>query len=210
MQQACADVAFLERSKVALPFSILAIPTFDYNALLSYYTSGVALGTKLQAEVLKRGPLGDLLRQREIGVIPPWELPPRAPAPEGQELQRIFSNRTVFDLKSALFERTDVDDNFKNLFALYGGLTLAKELVTFAKTLKADASRAILERQFQSYFDQIKDFVEDTRFTGVSLVYGLKLDKISSTVELPRKSNSIVFFGAVASSVREDAIAGLT
>ena len=210
MQQACAGVVFLERSTVALPTSLLVIPTFDYNVLANFYTSGSALKIATQAEVLKRGLLGDLFRQREIGVIPPWELPPRAPAPEGQELQRIFSNRTIIDLTSALFERTDVDDNFKNLFALYGGLTLTKELVTYAKTLQADASRAILERQFQSYLDQVKDFVEDTRFTDVSLVYGLKKDTLASTVELPRKSNSVVYFGANASTVREDAIAGLT
>ena len=206
MQQACADVLFIERSTVALPVSILRIPTFDYNALLNYYTSGSALKTTTQAELLKRGPLGDLFRQREIGVIPPWELPPRAPAPEGQELQRIFSNRTLIDLNSALFERTDVDDNFKNLFALYGALTLTKELVTFAKTLQADASRAILERRFQSYLGQAKDFVEDTRFTDITLVYGLKKDTLVSTVELPRKSNSVVYFGATASSEREDAM----
>ena len=130
--------------------------------------------------------------------------------PAGEELQRIFSNRTLIDLESGTFARTDVDDNFKNLFALYNGLTLLKELVTFGKTSAADSSRAILERQFQSYLGQAKDFVEDTKLTDVSLIYGLKLDTLASTVELPRKSNSTVFFGATASTVREDAIAGLT
>ncbi len=184
-----------------LPKTILAIPTFDYNALASYYTSGSALGIKLQAEILKQGPLGDLLRQREIGVIPPWELPPRAPALPGEELRRIFSTRTLIDRDSDLFERTDVDDNFKNLFALYSGLTLLKELVTFAKTSAADSTRTILERQYQSYVGQAKDFVEDTRLSDVSLVFGLKPDTLASTVVLPRKSNSTVFFGATASKV---------
>ena len=104
-----------------LPKTILVIPTFDYNVLASYYNSGAALGTKLQAEILRQGPLGDLLRQREIGVIPPWELPPRPPVPEGEELQRIFSSRTLIDPRSDTFARTDVDDNLKNLFALYSG-----------------------------------------------------------------------------------------
>ena len=210
MQQACEEEVSVEPSPVPLPKTILAIPTFDYNVLASYYRSGAVLGTKLQAEILKQGPLGDLIRQREIGVIPPWELPPRAPAPEGQELQRIFSSRTLIDPKSDTFARTDVDDNFKSLFALYRGLTLVKELVTFGKTASADSSRVILERQFQSYLGQAKDFVEDTKFADVSLVYGLKLDTQSSSVVLPRKSNSVVFFGATASTVREDAIAGLT
>ena len=146
MQQACEEEASVELAPVPLPKTILAIPTFDYNALASYYSSGAALGIKLQAEILKQGPLGDLLRQREIGVIPPWELPPRPPVPAGEELQRIFSNRTLIDLESGTFARTDVDDNFKNLFALYNGLTLLKELVTFGKTSAADSSRAILER----------------------------------------------------------------
>ena len=176
MQQACEEEVSVEPSPVPLPKTILAIPTFDYNVLASYYRSGAVLGTKLQAEILKQGPLGDLIRQREIGVIPPWELPPRAPAPEGQELQRIFSSRTLIDPKSDTFARTDVDDNFKSLFALYRGLTLVKELVTFGKTASADSSRVILERQFQSYLGQAKDFVEDTKFADVSLVYGLKLD----------------------------------
>ena len=62
----------------------------------------------------------------------------------------------------------------------------------------------------QSYARQVKDFVDDTRLNGVSLVYGIKLDTVSSTVTLPRKSNSTVFFGAQTSTEREDPIAGLT
>ena len=38
----------------------------------------------------------------------------------------------------------------------------------------------------------------------------LKLDTLASTVELPRTSNSVVFFGATTSTVREDPIAGLS
>ena len=67
------------------PISIIPM---DVRTLSAFYTTGASLGTARHAEILRNGVLKDLLNQADVGVLPPWELPP--PAPDRSLLDRIF------------------------------------------------------------------------------------------------------------------------
>ena len=188
--------------------SIIQLATFDFNVLNDFFKVGGGFRPGLQAKILANGPLKDIIARANADIIPPWELPPRAP--DAPLLNRIFSNDSLIDRNDPLFERGDVDDNFKNLFALYNGLTRVQELTAFAQTSAADSQRVVLNRQFQRLAEEAEGFVNASRFRDMSLIFGVKTDTLESTVLTPRTSNSTVIFGGTASTVRGDPIPGLT
>ena len=187
------------------PISIIPL---DVRSLSAFYTTGASLGPTLHAEVLRQGVLKDLINQAEVGVLPPWELPP--PEPDGELLDRIFSGQPLIDLGDPLFARDDVDDAFKNLFSLYKGLLRVKELTEFAITSDADTLRTILDRQFQTLVGEATDYVEALDFEDITLVSGIKADTLTSTVDLPSTKLSVVHFGAVITDDRTAALPDLT
>ena len=187
------------------PISIIPM---DVRTLSAFYTTGASLGTARHAEILRNGVLKDLLNQADVGVLPPWELPP--PAPDRSLLDRIFSRQPLFNLNDPLFARDNVDDAFKNLFSLYKGLLRVKELTEFATTSDADSLRTVLDRQFQTLIGETKSYFEGLSFEDITLVSGIKADTLTSTVELPSTKLSAVHFGAVITDDRTTAIPGLT
>ena len=156
------------------------------------------------------GPLKDILAQVEIGILPPWELPEPV-VTEEELISQILSSQPLIDLDDELFSRDDVDDNFKDLFAIYKGLLRVGDLTDFAlNNSKADNMRPILQSQFDSYVEQIKAYMEPLNFTDITLIEGLRQASTEATLEYPASNLTDVHFGQMIATVRDDPVVGIT
>ena len=198
----------------------LQLPTFSYDALSLYYLSGVALGQTLHAEVLKNGPLGELLnRGDKADYVPPWLLAKPAEDDQPSLQERVFSGEPLIDLSHPTVDRKGVDDSTKRLFALYRALDRVQVLTEYAQTSKGQAQVVLLERRFDSWMQEIRDFINDNEFDGITLLAGLKSSTLTSTVArlaadpvdlalgLPIDD---VFVGAMVTDTRSAAIPTIT
>jgi hypothetical protein len=184
---------------------------FDSSVLNSFYSSGVSLGvtahaSKIQHEILNGS--------RTLGeaVIAPWEIPQVTPQTAQEQMQRIFRAGDIIDLNDPRVTRNGDNDNFKNLFALYNGLTRARELVTFAETGAGNAYAKLLQSRLDDYMSDIKGFATGLSFDTATMLYGVRESKMTASVEFPKTISKTVptHIGAIASTVRADPIAGLT
>ena len=183
---------------------------FDFNVLTPIYTTGAKLGSSAHAQILADGPLKDILAQVEIGILPPWELPEPV-VTEEELISQILSSQPLIDLDDELFSRDDVDDNFKDLFAIYKGLLRVGDLTDFAlNNSKADNMRPILQSQFDSYVEQIKAYMEPLNFTDITLIEGLRQASTEATLEYPASNLTDVHFGQMIATVRDDPVVGIT
>lgn len=186
--------------------------TFDSSTLSAYYSSGVSLGEALHAKKIDAEILSGVTNLDE-SVIPPWTLPDVVPESSEEALQRIFSTGALIDLEDPKVTRNGDDEDFKNLFALYTGLTKMRELVTFAESdPAAGAYSRTLQSRFEGHLAELKSFATGLSFDDATLLYGVRESSMTSNISFPKSTTNIVphHIGAVASDVRDNAIAGLT
>jgi trimeric autotransporter adhesin len=187
--------------------SSIQIISPDFNSLASFYTTGAFMGTAKHADKLASGALKDLLSIDPKAPIAPWQLTQRK---EGDLADRVFSGKDVIDKTDPLFDRDDIDDNFKNLFALYKGLAKLEELTEYAATKEGNALAPLLQRQYDRYLTEIKDFVNTATFTGLSVVPELKTDTLKSTIAIAPTTAANAYVGKSIMSSRSDPVTGLT
>ena len=192
---------------------------FDYSGLAAYYGSGVSQGTTNLANALAAGPLGDLIRSRENeDIIPPW-LQNRTV--ENEELtlqQRVFLGDPLINLSDSSIDREGIDDETKAMFAMFKALDRMNELAEFAQTTTGQNMAYLLERRFQGWVTELKEFIAEQSFEDLSLLSGIQVDGITSTIArqaidpvdlalgLPIDD---VYTGLSISSVRTDPISGI-
>ena len=185
--------------------------SFDNNVLGAYYSSGVSLGLAGNAAKVQSELLNGSFATVDPAIIPPWTIPEARPY--DQMLQRIFSSGPLIDLTDPRVNNTAGDDQFKNLFGLFTGLTKLREMATYAEQDSGASTRAsLLQHRFEGYLDEVKGFVSDLEFEDTTLLYGLKTTSITSTQAFPKdpKYTTPFHMSAEVSQVRGDAIAGLT
>jgi hypothetical protein len=196
--------------------SPLSLATFDSSVLTSYYASGVNLGETLHAKKIQKEILDGVVNLDE-SVIPPWTLPDVQTTSSEEALAQIFSSGNLIDLTDPRVVNHGDDENFKNLFALYNGLSKMRELVSFAESdATATSYSSLLQTRFEGYLSEVKDFTTGLNFSDAAydatLLYGVRETTMTSSVSFPKSTSNITPYhiGAVASTVRDDPIAGLT
>ena len=186
------------------------MPTFDNNVLGAYYSSGVSLGLSGHAAKIQEELLNGSFAKVDPAVIPPWTLPKSNPYDE--ILQRIFSTGPLIDLEDPRVNNTAGDDQFKNLFGLFNGLTKLREMATYAESDSGASTRTtILQQRFDGYLAEAKSFVDGLEFEDTTLLYGIQQSTQTSTLSFPKDSTYTIphHTGAPLTEVREDAIPDL-
>ena len=190
----------------------LTIAFFDTSVLADYYAAGANMSEVTLRKTFEAQGLNQAAGSgNDAAVIPPWQAPPQE-EPE-DPMQSIFSSGSLIDLDDPLVANAGDDENFKNLFALYRGLSRVQELTEFARTdSRAETMRPLLDRKLQDYIKEIESFVAALDLDDVTVVQGLKESDLTSTLFLAKEvvKTSPFHFGAVVSEVRDDAIPGLT
>ena len=185
---------------------VTPLATFDYTALSVYYTSGVSLSTGLQTAVL-RNKLKDVLDQAEQKVIPPWR---QAQAVETRSLeQRVFSNKPLIDPNDPLFDRNDLDDDSKTLFAAYKAINVLIDIKNYAQTSEGKLKANLVDSKFQARLDELRTFINNASTNTVSLVTGVLEDSLDSSIVLDQVEDAPTFYGATILENRNDPIPGL-
>ncbi len=180
--------------------------SFDYNALATFYTSTASLSTGLQTAVI-RNQLGDLLNRAEQDVVPPWQ---QAPEVDTRSLeQRVFSNEPLIDPDDPLFERTDLDDDSKTLFAAFTAINELKEIVEFASTSDGRLKANLVDSKLQQRLDELRDFINNANTNTISLVTGVLEADLDSSIVLSQEEDAPTFYGAKILENRNDPIPGL-
>ncbi|MBL6951807.1 MAG: SBBP repeat-containing protein [Alphaproteobacteria bacterium] len=184
--------------------------TFDSNVLSNYYTSGVSLGLAGNAAKIQQEILNGSFAKVDPAVIPPWTLPESNPYDE--ILQRIFSSGPLIDLADPRVNNTAGDDQFKNLFGLFNGLTKMREMATYAEQDSGAALRSgLLQSRFEGYTAEAKSFVDGLQFEDTTLLYGLQQSTMTSTLSFPKDPTYTTLYheGAQLTDVRTNVIPGL-
>lgn len=183
---------------------------FDSSVLSSYYTSGVSLGAGLLAKRIN----DELLRgvaDIDPSVVPPWTL--RDSTASDDLLQSIFSSSKFIDLDDPRVTANGDDETFKNLFGLYVGLTKLREIATYAESNKAQSSQlSLLQGKLESGIAEINSFASSANLSDITLLYGLKDDGLTSSLQLAEELSATSPFhkGAHITEVRNDPVPGLT
>ncbi len=189
------------------------ITSFDYSALASYYSAGGSASISQRAAALRNGELKDLLASRENKVATaPWQ--ETQTAEEDTSLsavqQRVFQNTPFIDENDALFDRDDLDNDSKALFAAYKAIRRLNEIATYAQTRQGTAQSVLLDKIFQKGVDELEKFLATTKLDTLSLTLGELQDSMQSTVVLPIESSAPHFVGATILENRDDPIPGLS
>ena len=188
------------------------ITSFDYSALSSYYSAGGSASISQRAAILRNGELKDLLAARENQVATaPWQETQQTEEDTSTSAtqQRVFQNAPFIDEDDPLFDRDDLDNDSKALFAAYKAIRRLSEIATFAQTRAGQAQSVLLDKVFQKGVNELKEFLATTELDTLSLATGELQASLQSTVVLPIESSAPHFVGATILENRDTAIPGL-
>jgi hypothetical protein len=185
----------------------MAITPLNTSLLATYYASGASFRASTQAAVLRSQGVG---AKQTADVIPPWQFDVKQ-NPD-TTLERVFSSAKLIDLDDPLVSLSGDNETYRNLFALYRGLTRVRELVDYAENGKqATAMRGLMDRKFQEQLAQIGDFAGKLDLGDLALVPGVEQNKLTSSIATPKALSDTlpVQKGASIATARDQAIAGL-
>jgi len=177
----------------------VAIIALDANLLIQplrpLTTATLASGAAAKPKPIAKG-----------APLAPWQTPVQKP--ESGLVNRLLSSRPLINTKDPLVIRAGGNATYTAMFTAYLALDRMLEAAQYATKNAANPIRSMLESRFKEQIRQVMDYVSAVEFDGVTVLAGLKQTGISSTVKPP--AASYIYAGGTVSSVREDAIAGLT
>ena len=195
------------------------LPSFNMGILSAYYGTGAALGSKMHAQIIMNGPLGEYIRQRDsLDVIPPW-LIQEPPAEDNTLRNKVFDGGALINHEDAVFGQENVPETSKNLFVAYKALERINALVEYAGTKQGETQMFSLQKRFDAWTAELKEFIDGTKFEGITMLSGIENSSLKSIIE--RKAADPVdlalglpiddvFISSKVASVRADPISGLT
>jgi trimeric autotransporter adhesin len=180
--------------------------TFDTQLLTSFYLSGASLSaTTRRAMAVSAG-----ATQRGPSVIAPWQFPQVGPSGNAEKLLQILGTANAFDLNDPSLDRPGVDDNFRNLFALYNGLGLMADLAEMASADRVEGtSRGVLQRKFDGMMTELTAFLSENTYDDISIIKGLKVDNVTTGAIVPPSFPDRRIEGGVINDTRDQAIPGI-
>lgn len=185
----------------------MSFVSFDFNVLGNYFASGVSLSSSVRTAILRNGEIGELIAARER-VVPPWQQ--RQPIPDKSLEQRVFSQAALIDPRDPLFDRNDLDDDSKSLFAAYKAVNQLLDIARYAQTTQGKALSNLVDSKFQTRIAELEKFVNNANYNTLSLVTGILEADLDSSIILPQKEIAPRFNGAVILDNRTTPIPGLT
>jgi len=184
------------------------IRSLDLGTLSTYYASGGGQSDRLRTESLRQQGVGS---DSAATILPPWALNIAQPADTA--LERIFSSRPLIDRNDPFVQVTGGNDAFRDLFALYRGLSRAREVVSYLETTPgAEARRGLLDKRLQGFLDEIRGYADGLKLDGATLASGVRASSVASSLRLPKPvaATSPEHLGAAVATTRDQAIPGLT
>ncbi|MCX8230873.1 MAG: hypothetical protein OTJ45_03525, partial [Alphaproteobacteria bacterium] len=124
--------------------------------------------------------------------------------------QRVLSQAALIDPKDPLFDRVDLDDDSKTLFAAYKALGQMLDIANYAQTSQGKVLSNLLNTKFQTRVAELETFINNAKTNTISLVTGLLDPNLNSRIVLGQDEDAPRFNGAVILENLNDPISGLT
>lgn len=159
--------------------------TIDLSFLNGYYASRLPQ-TPLAQRAAPKSPFKT--QTLPEGVLPPWEQATGRNAPnDAARLRAALEVKSFADVNDASFNKAGVTQDQRKLFALYKGMTALQTLAQRAGDAKTlEGERNGLARRFAEGFAQVKSMVTSAEFDDLTLLFGDKANKATSTALIPR------------------------
>ena len=136
----------------------------DSNALLSYYQLKAGIGAGASAS--GSGP------PAKPAPSPPWYLTPTA-AQVSALVTAALNGAPIINLNATKIDVAGASPNYKNLFALYQGLSTLKDLAAqAAKPGQSTGQVALLQKAFTNGLAQIQNYLGTSPFSGFTVAQG--------------------------------------
>ena len=177
----------------------MAIIPIDSNLLLTplrpLTTATLSSGAAAKPQPIAKG-----------APLAPWQTP--AAQPSDQLVNRLLSAKPLINLNDPLVARAGGNASYTAMFAAYQALGRILEAAEYATTNRADGLRTTINSRFKSNIAELMDFVSKAAISDVTVIAGIKQSAVSSTTIKP--TTPTVYTGATVTTVREDAVPGLT
>ncbi len=162
---------------------------FDMTALTGWYQARNALRLAGLTPNPSGASTGSAQKLPGAGVLPPWDV--RGEITDSATLSRkALASGLFFDKSLGQFADIDAPDDYKNLFAMYQGLSRLHALALEAsEKTTIDSRRNFLDSRFGQGVTQLDSFFADLDLEGVNLLKGEELSKAESGVAISRGSS---------------------
>ncbi len=111
---------------------------------------------------------------------PPWDVTPtRKPVQASELVRQALAGRSFVDERAAQLDVKGASDDYRKLFAAYGGLNMLSALAerVDARNL-SDLERGQVQRRFAAGLKQVTDYVDALDLKALRLIDGTQTDRI--------------------------------
>lgn len=186
---------------------------FDTSILVNYYAARMARPVPGSIPNPQNSTSADTKPKDTTGVLPPWDAKAKQPTAQQKHTEALsdskFITLTNSDLSALKDDGTAAADNSR-LYALYQAVNRLSTLASMASDKATPAGTlAGLDRRFQAGLSEVYDFLDSQKFDNLTVIPGLKTDRVSTSVSIPPPSSTYVGGVAVKGDVFQ-AVPGLT
>jgi len=177
--------------------------TFDPTLLTAWYGAQAQLANPTASTSASTTPT------KIAAPKPPWTS--TTPAPQASTLTNaILGGQPLFNPALAKLSLTDpsstTNSNYKNLFALYQGLTSLQQLATDAASTSLTTGQASdINKAFTSGVSQLNTYLQTNPFSGLSVVAGqstgYETSSVSTATENDTYQTAPIYSGSLTSPV---------
>lgn len=145
---------------------------------------------------------------REPAVRAPGSIP-EEPQSLNERIREVRELTSFIDLDAPNLAPVENNVDQKATFVLFNALSNLRVLAEFASAdSTSEASLARLDEQFQSGFDEVRDYLASTQLNRLDLFLGDKTSSAESSVRIGK--NTTGFTGSAVAESRDEVLTGLT
>jgi hypothetical protein len=178
----------------------------DTSALLSYYQ--LKAGINPNASSSTSGGASSI-STTPTAPTPPWNSTP-TPAQVSAQVQAALNGASIINPNAAQINVANASPNYKNLFALYQGLSTLKDLAAqAAQTGETSGQIAQLQSAFSNGLAQVQSYLATSPFKGFQVIQGSDSAQQQSTVGV-LNATDVYSTGVIYSGDQNSVVPSLT
>lgn len=157
----------------------------DSNGIISMDLSSLITGSSASAAAA-------LAPKAPVAPTPPWSNP-ETPAQSSASVQSALAGHSIIDPNAAKLDLPGASSDYKNLFALYQGLSTLQDIATQAQGKGlSPTDQAQLTKAFTSGLATVSSFVDNTSFDKLRLADGALNGTATTTLTVPKNNTTYV------------------
>lgn len=144
-----------------------------------------------------------------IGADPDAPTPPWTPGytpSDGALATAALAGKAFFDPSAALYAKSSMDDDYRQLFAMYQGIKTLSSLASLAEATDITASQlAKTQAAFSRGLAEMQDYIGEANLDGVRVAQGDRVDAAKTKLGIPKITSDyttgMIVRGSLTSSI---------